>query len=165
GGLGHDADGHIALGHDLETHPGAIAQNLADGGHQQQGQGVADAHADAVDGGVNDGVLAGEHLGAAQNDAVDDDQGDEHAHGVVQALGKGLHHHLYDGDEAGDDNDVAGQVDLGGDDLAQHRDDDVGHHQHEGEGRAHAERVRDRGGQRQGRAGTQHQAENRVLLD
>ena len=40
----------------------AAAQDLTDGCHQGSGEGVANAHAHAVQCGVHDAVLAGEHL-------------------------------------------------------------------------------------------------------
>lgn len=48
GSLSHDADAGDAVGQDLEAQPSAAAQHLADGSHQHDGEGVADAHADAV---------------------------------------------------------------------------------------------------------------------
>ena len=125
----------------------------------------ADAHADAVQCGIHHIVLAGKHLGTAQNDAVDNDQGQEHAQCGVQAVHVGVHDHLDDGDEACDDDDVAGQMDLCGDHVAQQRDQDVGADQHEGEGCAHAQCAGDCRGNCQAGAGAQDQTQNGVLFD
>ena len=59
GSLRHD--GHLgnAFRNDLEAQPGAAAQDLTDRGHQHHGEGVADAHADAVQCGIHHIVLAG----------------------------------------------------------------------------------------------------------
>ena len=64
-----------------------------------------------------------------------------------------------------DDDDVAGQMDLCGDHVAQQRDQDVGADQHEGEGCAHAQCAGDCRGNCQAGAGAQDQTQNGVLFD
>ena len=61
---------------------GAVAQKLADHTHDDKHHGVAEALRDAVDGGGAHAVLIGERLSPAQNDTVDHNQRDKHAHGV-----------------------------------------------------------------------------------
>ena len=76
-----------------------------------------------------------------------------------------MHHHLNDGHEACNDDDVAGQMDFSGDHVAQQRDQDVGAHQHEGEGCAHAQRAGNCRGNSQAGAGAQNQTQNGVFFD
>ena len=52
----------------------ARAEYLADDRDGADGECEAKPHARAVNGGVDDTVLAGIHFGAAEDDAVDDDQ-------------------------------------------------------------------------------------------
>ena len=74
GSLGQN--GHMVGGEEGHFHaePGAGAEDLADGGHDGEGQDEAQTHAHAVQSGVHHGVLAGEHLGTAQDDTVNHDQ-------------------------------------------------------------------------------------------
>ena len=161
----HDSHAVHALGDDRDAQPGAAADDLTDGGHEQHGQDVADAHAQTVQRRVHDGVLAGEHLGTAQNDAVDDDQRQIHAQRLVQVGHERLQHHLHDGNKRCDDNDVARQMHLGRDDLAQCRDNNVGADQNKGHGQTHAHGTGNGGGDGQCGAAAQHQTQNGVFTD
>ena len=67
--------------------------------------------------------------------------------------------------EGGDDDDVAGDTHLVGDDVFQRRDEHVGHQQHEGRGRAHAQGVGHRGGDGERRTAAQHQNQGGVFFE
>jgi hypothetical protein len=109
-------------------------------------------------------VFGCESLGPTQHDAVDHDQGNEDAEFEKQRVGKGLHHQFDDGHEGGDDDDEAGDPDLGGNHLSQHRDQDVGSHQHEGRCNPHPDPVLDGLGNGQGGAESKHQAKRRYFV-
>ena len=76
-GGGAQAEDQLAILADLQqaAHDGAGAQELTDDAHEHQNHGVTHALEDAVQSGGADGVLVGEGLGAAQDDAVDHDLG------------------------------------------------------------------------------------------
>ena len=101
----------------------------------------------------------------AEDDFLKQFDGLDCTQSVVQAFHVGLHEHLHDGHEACNDDDVAGQMHLAGDHLAQQGDHDVGAHQHEGERSAHAQSTGHGGGDSQRGAGTQNQTQNGVLFD
>ena len=143
----------------------AVAEEFPDGPHDDQCPGEARAHAQPVQGGQAHAVFAGEGLGPAQNDAVDDDQRQIDAQRLVDIGQIGLDQHLHDGGEARDNHDVGGQPHLVRDHPAQQGNDDVGADQHEGGRRAHAQPVDRRRRHRQRRAGAQYQAEHRVFLN
>ena len=126
-------------------------------------QGEADAHAQCVSSRGGDGVLAGESLGAAANDAVNDDQGNEHAQGLSQSGNECLQAQIDHGNEASDDDDEHGDTDLVRHDLADQGDDDVGQGQDHQNGDAHAQAVKERGGNGHGGAHAQHLHQNGVL--
>ena len=94
-----------------------------------------------------------------------DNQRQVDAQRLVQVGHECLQNHLYDGNKCCDDDDVARQVHLGRDDLAQCRDNDVGADQNKRHGQAHAQRTGNGGGDSQCRAAAQHQAQNRVFTD
>ena len=143
----------------------ACAERLTDDGHGADGERKAKAHARAVNGGIHDAVLARVHLGAAENDAVDDDQRQIDTKGLVQAEGVGLHDQLDHGDKARDDDNVARDAYRIGNDLADGGNSHVGQDQNGGRGNAHAEGRDDRGGDRQRRARAEDEDEDGVLLD
>ena len=90
----------------------------------------AHAHAQADQNGGEHLVLAGEHLRPAQDDAVDHNQGQEHAQGVVQRGGEGLDKQLHNGDKPRHNGDKGRDAHLVRDDLAQQGNHRVGAHQH-----------------------------------
>jgi hypothetical protein len=63
---------HLQEGEDIAKGQHARAENLPDERDHDQGQGVTDAIANAVQEGIVDGVLVGEGLGPSEDDAVDD---------------------------------------------------------------------------------------------
>ena len=113
----------------------------------------AEAHAEAVEEAVAHGILAGEHLGSAENDAVYDYKAEEHAEGLIQTGQKRLNKHLHQRYEGGDYDYVAGYADLVRDYVPQKRDDHVGAHENEGQREAHTEAAQHRYGNGQHRAG------------
>jgi hypothetical protein len=93
---------------------GAGPDQFAHGAQQPQGPGESEPDTQSVGRRLDDPVFGGECLGAAQNDAVDHDQGDEHAQVEKEGVGIGLHHLLDDDDESGDDDNETGDAHLGG---------------------------------------------------
>ena len=57
-------------------------------------------------------VFGGEGFGAAEDDAVDDNEGDEEAEGFVEVGEVGLHDKLDDGDESCNHDDESGNAHL-----------------------------------------------------
>ena len=143
----------------------AAAERFADGGHGADGEREAEAHARAVNGGIHNAVLAGIHLGPAEDDAVDNDQRQIHAQRLIQAEGIRLHDQLDDRDEARDHDDIARDAHRVGDDFADGGNGHVGQDQNGGCRNAHAEGRNDRRGDGQRRARAEHEDEHRVLLD
>ena len=131
-------------------------------GFQQEAQ----AAGDAVNYG-GDEVIVVLHVQQhhTQYGAVGGNQGQIHTQRLVQVGHERLQHHLHDGNKRCDDNDVARQMHLGRDDLAQCRDNDVGADQNERHGQAHAHSAGNGGGDSQCGAAAQHQAQNGVLTD
>lgn len=121
--------------------------------------------ADAVHCGGGDGVLAGEGLGTAEHDAVDDDQRNEHAEALGDVGEERLQAQVNDGDKACDDDDVARDTHFIGDNLAQERNKDIGERQDNEDGNAHADAVGDAGGDGHGGAHTEDLHQNGVLID
>ena len=75
GGLCKNGDLEALHKGDLDAGKAARTQNLTHRRHQKQGDEEADTHTEAVEDGVHHAVLTGEHLGAAEDDTVDDDEG------------------------------------------------------------------------------------------
>ena len=165
GGELHDRDGIEQIGGEGDAAPGTAAEDLTHGGHAEQSEGEAQAHAQTIEGGINDIILAGKHLGTAEDDAVYHDKRQEDAEALVEALHIGLEQQLHHRNKAGDDDDEAGNANLIGDDIAQQGDNDIGAQQYKGGRQTHAQRIEDRGGGSDGGAGAQHQNQNGVLLD
>ena len=63
-------------GQDRDPKQGACAQEFPDGGNARQGQAESQALADGVGSGGERPLFGGHHLAAADDDAVDDNQGD-----------------------------------------------------------------------------------------
>ena len=143
----------------------AAAERFADGGHGADGKREAEAHARAVNGGIHNTVLAGIHLGPAEDDAVDNDQRQIHAQRLIQAEGIRLHDQLDDRDEARDDDDVARDAHRVGDDFADGGNGHVGQDQNGGRCNAHAEGRNDRRGDCQRWTGTEDKNQHRVFFD
>ena len=165
GRRGEDGHGVQPLGQHLEAEEGAHAQNFPDGAHDNQGQGEAQAHAQAIQRGVQHRVFGGKQLRPAQNDTVDHDQGQIDAQRLIQIWQESLDSHHQHSDEAGDDGDEGGQADFVRNDLAQGGHRHVGADEHEGGGQAHAQAVGGHGGDGQGGAGAQHQTQGGILLE
>ena len=155
-------DAH-AVGREDALAERAAAEQLADDAHAHKGHGVADALRQAVDGGGQHAVLRGEGLGAAENDAVDDDERDEHAEALGQGREISLQQKVDDGDKARDDDDVGRNADLIRNDLAQHGDDDVRADEDQRDGQAHAEAVEQGRRDGHGRAHAQQLAHDGVI--
>ena len=83
----------------------------------------AEADPEAVKRGINYSVLACEGLSPAEHDAVDHDQRDEQAQGLVHIRRICLHRELKDSDESSDDHDIYRDMDL----VRNHRCDSGNH--------------------------------------
>ena len=123
------------------------------------------AHAESVDSGVEYLVFIGEHFRSAEDDAVDDDERQIDAERRVERGSERLDEHLHHRDEARDQNDIAGDAHLVGNDLAQRGDDDVRAEQDSRRRKTHAEGVPDAGGGGEGRAGAENEHQHGVFLD
>ena len=115
-------------------------------------QGVAQALEDAVEEGSAHGVLLAEGLGTADDDAVDNDEGDEHAQSIGQGGYVSLQQQVHDGDEAGNDNHEDGQAYLIGYDLTDGGYNHVAAGQYYPHRQAHAHAVEEGGGDGHGGA-------------
>lgn len=133
------------------------------GAHEEQRRGEADAHAETVNGGGRNGVLAGERLGSAEDDTVDDYQRQVNAELSVDLRDERLDEHLDYCNERSDYNYISGDSDLLGNHLFERRNGDVRAHKDYRSCNAHAQRTLDRGRNRERRAGAEHQTENGVL--
>ena len=143
----------------------SCTKQFADAGHDGERAGVAQAHAQTVQRGVYDAVLVGERFRTAQDDAVHYDQGHVQTQGLIQVGQVGLQQHLQNRYERRDNNDVARDADLIGNDLLQRGNEDVGEEQYEGYAQSHTDAVGGHGGYCQRGAGTQDQDQDRVFLD
>src|SRR6056297_3194035 len=102
----------------LDAEQRAGAEQLAYHGHRDQDDAVAEPVAEAVQEAHADAVLHGERLGAAQHDAVGDDQPDEYrqlAAGVESEGPQRLVHHDH---QRGDDGHLHDDADIGRDTVA-----------------------------------------------
>jgi hypothetical protein len=140
---------------------GAGGDDFTEKGQCGQRHRVADAQAEAVQRRAHDSIAAGEGLGPAHGDAVHHDQRDIDAQLQEQRIGVSLHHQLHHGHEGGDDHNEGHDADLGRDDLAQSRDQDVRKREHEGHRNAHAVGIFDCVGDGQSGAESEHKAERR----
>ena len=103
----------------VSREPCAASKNFTDGAHDDQCQCKSKSHANSVEGGIKDAVLAGEHLSTAQNDAVNNDQGQIQSKCRVKGRDKCLQQHLHDRDESCDNSDEAGNSYFIGNDVVQ----------------------------------------------
>ena len=156
---------NIGRRHDPDAEQRARAQELTERAQDQQHHRVADALADAVHRGGGNGVLAGKGLGAAEDDAVDDDQRNEHAKALGDVREKRLQAQINDRNEARDDDDVARDTHFIRNDFAQKGNKDVGKRQDDENGDAHAKAVCNARGDGHGGAHTEHLHQNGVLVD
>jgi hypothetical protein len=101
-------------GQDLDAEQLAGAEQLADHGHEDQHHGIAEAVADAVDEARQRRVLHGEGLGPAHDDAVGDDQADEHRQLLADVVGHGLEHLVDQDHQRGDDRHLHDDADAAG---------------------------------------------------
>ena len=118
---------------------------------------------DTVKSGANDTILGSVAFGTAQNDTVNDDQGDEQTQALGQSRDKCLQQQVDHGNETSDDDDVAGDTDLAGDDLTQSGDNHVGAGQNDDNCCTHADAVEHGGGDSQQGAHTQQLDQSGVL--
>ena len=146
-------------------HPGPVAEDLTDRTHAEERKGEADAHAKAIQCRGDYVVFVCEHLGAAEDDAVYDDERQEYAERAVKRRGICLDQELDDGHKRRNDNDIARDADGVRDHLFEQRDYDVGADQNNGSRKAHAKPIDRHGGDRKGRTGTEDQHQNRVFFD
>ena len=122
------------------------AEEFAHHTQKRQRPGEAETHEEAVESGMSDTILRGKGFGTAEDNAVHHDEGDEEAEGLIHIGHKGLHNHLDDGDEGGDNDDEGRNTHLVGDDALKERDDDIRHQEHKGRGKTHHHAVDGRGG-------------------
>ena len=136
-------------------------EKLAHGAKDGQGKGEADADAQSVQGRTNDAVFEGECLGSSKHDAVNHDQGDEHAQAHEERVSKGRHHLFDNRYEGGDNHDETGDTDLGGYDFTKRGHQDIGTKQNEGRCQPHADAVFHGSGHAQGRTESKDKPERR----
>src|SRR6056297_2561425 len=121
----------------------AGAEQFAAEAHQQQNQPVAEAVADAIEEAQARRVFHGEGFGAAEHDAVGDDQADENRQLLADAESEGLQELVDDNHQGGDDGDLDDDPDIGRDLPADQADghvrarDDENHRQAHGYHRRH----------------------------
>jgi len=103
----------------------AVAELFADGGDGDDGEEPTEAAAECEDGGLTDvGVAALLHEeGAGHDGAVDGDEGEEDAEGVVERGAELLHDHLDHLDDGGDDGDEHDEAEEGEVHVGQRRRD------------------------------------------
>ena len=77
-----------------------------------EGKGKTDPHPKPVGDGREEGIFGSKGLGAPQDDAVDRDQGDIKAKGLVQGKEVSRHDKIHNGHEGGDDDDKGGNANL-----------------------------------------------------
>ena len=165
-----DREGHgtrvYALDRDVSPYgESPRADDLADCGDQGEGKREADAAPEAVGERIDDAVLRGERLGAAEDDAVHDDEGDEDAERGREVGQIGLHEEVDRRDESRYDDDVAGNVHRRRDDPPQGRHEAVGADEHERRREPHAESVLK--ARRDGKRGAQaeHKPKDGIVLE
>ena len=141
----------------------ALAEQLTDDAHGDEHERVAEALEDAVEERRANGVFLAERLGTADDDAVDDDQRDEHAQRRAQRGNVSLQHQVDDRDETRDDQHEDGQTDVIRDDLTDERNDHIAARQDDEHGQAHADAVEEAGRDGHGRAHADELHENRVV--
>ena len=95
------------------------AENLAHDAQTQQRKGEAESHTGSIEDRAYERVLRGEGFRPAEDDAVDDDEGNESAQRLVHIKADRLDEEVDDGDEGGDDEDEGGDAHLFRDDVAQ----------------------------------------------
>ena len=143
---------------------GAGAQDFAHAADHGQAERKAQPHADGVERRRNRRRPRRMRLGAAEHQAVGDDQLDIGAERLVEVEADRLDRVIDHGDEGGDDDDVGGDAHLLRDQVAQQRNQEAGGGQHEGGGQPHRDRVDRRHGDGEGRAHAEHHHEHRVAL-
>lgn len=136
----------VAATNEVMAKEGAGAESLADNTEEGESPSEAKTHKKTVEQRVPHIILRGESFSTAEDDAVDNDKRDEEAKGGIEIGDKALHDHLDDGDEGGDDNDKTRDAHLVGHHSLDERDNDIGHHEDESGGEAHAEAVDGRRG-------------------
>ena len=132
-----DDDGIHEIGEDRDTKHGTGTQQFTNDTHGEQCGSKTNAHANAIDDGGQNLVLAGVHFGTAENDAVNNDQRQENAQGSVQIREVSLNEHLHDGNETGDDGDKSGDTNLVRNDIAEKGNNSIGTDQNQRSGQAH----------------------------
>ena len=117
----HDHPRFEIVAEHLKAEQLAGAQQFPDTAQAGQREGKSHAHAGGADHGFVERVLGGKGFGAAQDQAVHDDQLDKGAQGVVQIQADGLNQVIDQRHEGRDDDDVGRDADLLGDEMAQPR--------------------------------------------
>lgn len=143
----------------------ARAADLAHRRDEREGEREADSAPEPVRKRIKDPVLARERLGAAEDDAVDDDERDEDAERGRERRQVSLHEQIDRGHERRDDDDVARDVHRRGNHLAERRHQPVRADQDERRREPHADRVLKRCRHRQRRAQPEHQPKRRIVLE
>ncbi len=161
-----DAQGFCPL---AQQQIGAIKQSthaddFAHSAKHQQHHGKAQPHHQTVEGRQQRRVLGGIRLGAADDDAVGDNEGDKDAERLIEAIGVGVHQQLHAGHQRGDDHHVDRDADILRHPVAHQRDGEVGADQHCHGGKAEPQRIGKSGGDGEGRAQTQHLYQRGVVL-
>ena len=146
-----------------DSREGTGADDLTEAAQKDQGEGEAQTHADAVEQSRDRLCLQRICLGAAEDDAVDDDQRDVDAQRIIHCRGEALDQQLDDGDQRCDDDDLGGQTDSVRDQVADRGNQQVREHQNCHGGKSHADRVADGGRDSEGRAEAQRHDKDGVL--
>ena len=145
-----------------------VVRALEEKARQMGGKGIylgAQTHAQTVNRRGQRLVLESERFRAAEDDAVDDDQRNEHAKALGDVREKRLQAQINDRNEARDDDDVARDTHFIRNDFAQKGNKDVGKRQDDENGDAHAKAVCNARGDGHGGAHTEHLHQNGVLVD
>jgi hypothetical protein len=105
---------------------GATADDLAYPAQDHEHGGEAEAGDQAIQDRGQGRVFGGEGLGASQDGAVDDDEGDEEAKRLVQLMGIGVETQIDQGHQGGDQDDIDGDAHLRAHDRAHQGHQQVG---------------------------------------
>ena len=131
----------VAFALEGETEDGSCAEELTNSTQEGECEGETDTDTDAVADAGQRVVLRCECLSTAEDDAVDHDEWDEQSEGGIDVGHVGLHHHLQDGHERCDNDDVAWDAHHVGYQVLDERDDEVREYEHEHRGKSHGHTV------------------------
>ena len=152
------------LRHHLVAEQHARAQQLADEGHNHQDDGVAQAVANAVEERRPRTVVHREGLKATHEDTVGDNQANEYRQLLAHVIIIGDEDLLHNDNQRGDHYQLHDDADVGGDGLAQERNNHVAERQHANHRDAHHDGGLQTGGDCKRGANTQNLDQDRIVL-